>query len=741
MAAAFNNPHMQMGGSDESSAVYQMQKYFGPLRNKDVEAWASDQFAHETHNLPKAYEGRNKFMMATIDFLITKDDDWYTRFALPWEYTEELHVMWNIWRFNKTMMDYEPHQGVPRYVTQESESHKDSLSRRGLAFIIEHGFWKTELGRSHYLMNLRQIVEAVHETCFFGVMMALLGADNYYNQWNRRHGTLHRTTLQTITHDEKFLWACCQKNIKGLFVMDAELKDRMRRKGIEPTGWVFPPKMAIYASMCPEYMTEYKRRGAPASTALEVGAKAFDTFRGLPVYETRTFDVDFQGEGIDPMTEHAQCGEYYVMKPTDYFHGIQIFSMKSDKFETVTLKDAINNCQNAEKLTGVEHKYHNQASFQQLWIDGCGDDVDVAKFELSRLLASYGDLLHGIFSLHELALENPGAQPAGGGGAVAALAMAQHSAYNPIKRIVVTRQQGGGSNPLRDKLIIAMRQNTATGEVDGLANVIADILLSGNWNSAANTAAAIVANNRRDQDFDLGAFETLNHICLRPVKFLLMRPWCTYQMSHAILGRFGSELGTTFHGHHDFQLTDDIIHKVHIGHYTFYSKSIVRSPKHIYLAKNVYCQGYINGEDMTFVPNNNDAVKHIPGGEGSVKSIISFAVPICDELQNPLCASKEGFHKSMPTVDLEDTENGSFNLLPNENLPDFLAEYFDDANFSGGNDTVSHNHVCWRGAVKRWSHQTRSYSEEETSTAHWGPDVYDGCGDVRRGMYANFKGH
>ena len=73
-----------MGGSDGNSAVYQMQKYFGPLRNSDVEAWASDQFAHETHNLPKAYEGRNKFMMATIDFLITKDDDWYTRFALPW---------------------------------------------------------------------------------------------------------------------------------------------------------------------------------------------------------------------------------------------------------------------------------------------------------------------------------------------------------------------------------------------------------------------------------------------------------------------------------------------------------------------------------------------------------------------------------------------------------------------------------------------------------------------------------
>jgi len=27
-------------------------------------------------------------------------------------------------------------------------------------------------------------------------------------------------------------------------------------------------------------------------------------------------------------------------------------------------------------------------------------------------------------------------------------------------------------------------------------------------------------------------------------------------------------------GHADFQLTDDVIHKVHVGHYTFYSKTV-----------------------------------------------------------------------------------------------------------------------------------------------------------------------
>ena len=78
-AANYNHSVQDSARSNASD----MQKYFGPLRNSDVDTFASDAFAHETHNLPRAFVGRNKFLMATIDFLITKDDDWYTRSVLP----------------------------------------------------------------------------------------------------------------------------------------------------------------------------------------------------------------------------------------------------------------------------------------------------------------------------------------------------------------------------------------------------------------------------------------------------------------------------------------------------------------------------------------------------------------------------------------------------------------------------------------------------------------------------------
>ena len=68
--------------------------------------------------------------------------------------------------------------------------------------------------------------------------------------------------------------------------------------------------MSIYASMVPQYNTEFLRAGEQAmsaSGALEQGDKRFASFRGLPVYETEAFDVDFLGEnGIDPLKRPRQ---------------------------------------------------------------------------------------------------------------------------------------------------------------------------------------------------------------------------------------------------------------------------------------------------------------------------------------------------------------------------------------------------------------------------------------------------
>lgn len=84
--------------------------------------------------------------------------------------------------------------------------------------------------------NIKQIVDAIHTTAYLGVMHALLGCYSERRLWQLRHGSLAPQTLSDIMMDERNSWALCQKDIKGLYVMDAELRDRLKRQGVEVRG-------------------------------------------------------------------------------------------------------------------------------------------------------------------------------------------------------------------------------------------------------------------------------------------------------------------------------------------------------------------------------------------------------------------------------------------------------------------------------------------------------------------------
>lgn len=672
----------------------EMGKYFGPLRNSDIDTFASDAFAHETHNLPRAYIGRNKFLMATIDFLITKDDDWYTRHILPWLYTEELHVKWNIWRFNRTMMDYEPEQGVPRYVSYESESRSDSLVRRGLAFIIEHGFYKTEIGRQHYLMNLKQIVEAVHETVYYGVMHELLAAPNYYLQWQKKHGNPHSIVSNdavSMLAEERWRFACVQKDVKGLFVLDAEIKDRMRRVGIEPDAWIFPSKMAIYASMVPEYFNEYKRGGAPATSALEVGAKRFDTFRGNRVFETRSFDTDFMSNGsIEPLVRHREIGEYYVLGEDahDFKHGIRIFDMSRDKFHTIPYKTA---------FTNAIH-------------DEMNDDTDETTV---NLLCEYY-LKDGCTTVKQ-ALDK--AFGVNGKNAPAYVAMAN------------------GVPGANDGFPLAcVKFCTTQRAMKGVPFVAPDFTCS------IEQGAGLAAGNRNILWMNLTggnpAYPGRRYLLL-PHKVLMMRPRQTYRMATAILVKGGEELGQTLHGHHDFQLTDDVIHKTHIGHYTFYSKSVVREPKNMHLAEDVYCTGYDGGENTEFISFEGlpNAMNNTMAPDSA--SIVATLVPWDEDLKPCISMTGELSEHGLTTV----TDMPSYatsNILKNR-IGDIVNGAPETGFTADDREEVGANAVLFRGAEHGWNEHSGGYEQRQHNTGHWGANVYDGCAAVRLGMYAHLK--
>ena len=126
-----------------------------------------------------------------------------------------------------------------------------------------------------------------------------------------------------------------------------------------------------------------------------------------------------------------------------------------------------------------------------------------------------------------------------------------------------------------------------------------------------------------------------------PFGFLLVRPFMRYDMCSAILCKSGPELGETYMGHADFQLTDDVIHKTHIGHYTFYSKSVIKNSKLYTIAEDIFSAGYKGGEGTRFYKDPESLSQDIHA-EAFRADIIAHLIPYrtnqpnAPRIQNPI---------------------------------------------------------------------------------------------------------
>jgi hypothetical protein len=97
-------------------------------------------YARENLALPDAYNGPNPFITRILIQLITEDDMWITRVALPFRFTEDsMEFAWNVWIFNNHGMDSVPEEGVSRLLSTQMGERRGHYTRYGLGFILEHG--------------------------------------------------------------------------------------------------------------------------------------------------------------------------------------------------------------------------------------------------------------------------------------------------------------------------------------------------------------------------------------------------------------------------------------------------------------------------------------------------------------------------------------------------------------------------------------------------------------------------
>ena len=607
-----------LGTLTTGDGAHPLTNFFGPVSGHHEKLRADDQLSHETYNLPRAYVGKNKYLEETLDFMIRKEDEFYTKSLLPWEFTDDLHISWEIFSFNRTLADLEPHQGLPRFVTQESEKHSDNLLRRGLAFIIEHGFYKTERGKRHFSLNLQQITDAVHTTCYFGVIHALLGGKSYYREWRRKFGR-QVSRRNDLFREERKRWACVQKSRDGLYLLDAELKHELKREGVVPNLWVFPDKMGIYVNMVSGDALSYKERG-PEAISNRNGGDKVQTFRGLPVFEAQSFDVEFTSEPVDLMVRDRQCGEWFWLPNGGE---IAIYDADSDKFEKISATTVTQN-----------------------------------------------------------------------GGAV----------FNSAG------DASAGENGTEALVVLPAPTTTA----------------------APTTTTASTTN-------------IVGHI--------LFRPFQTYRMASAILAKGGSELGATYHGHHDFMLSDDILRKVHVGHYTFYSKSVVKRPKNYVIIEDIFSQGYIGGEGTAFFSpaSFKEAVSDGTLGRGGKPSMIAVAVQT-DCPKHDVLDITGRFHQTVYDIfDENDAQKehyfGSGKVYAEMGL-DQMEPYRNNIADEYIQRVQRFNTVCFRGmqytkldaaGKPAAAGADGEFKVTQLNTGHWGTNVYAGVRKVREGENSFMK--
>jgi len=365
-ASAYNNQGVASGGP--SSSPYDWKNFFGNSKgNSPTNPY--DPQRKPTWILPDAYSGTNDFLRKVIDFKVFLADNFYTTDLAPMEYTDRLDVQWNRWEFSPKFAGLVPERGVTRLVESRRSGGRATFERRGLGFLLTHGFMHTAEGRAHYQMNLRQIYESVVETNNFGVIYAYLTADKPALNWSAHHGTALGRNLQEILQNEVEIWDIFKRVEHGGDILDVIVADVMSKFQGEADTWIVAKKVGLWYTAIPEDKQKYwagDRQRSINNVVDGTGAFRFfnsSTGSGARVFLVRQYHVDNQYQaGLDILKAPYQIGEHHIMADpnrngdysgyTSKWRSVMIFDEDSDTFREISLLMALDNCHRFDIRSG-----------------------------------------------------------------------------------------------------------------------------------------------------------------------------------------------------------------------------------------------------------------------------------------------------------------------------------------------------------------------------------------------------
>jgi hypothetical protein len=224
---------------------------------------------------------------------------------------------------------------------------------------------------------------------------------------------------------------------------------------------------------------------------------------------------------------------------------------------------------------------------------------------------------------------------------------------------------------------------------------------------------------------------------------LIMRPFIEHAMYSMVIMKGGSDTGATYYGHNSVTVGDDAVSKMHYANFTFYQKALVRQPKNIFIAEDVFAAGYVGGCNLKCFETSQQIKDSLTGdvrGARGRHSIIAALLGTNEDVPNPMSitgrftgAMAQGFGQKRKGEDSLEVHysscfavNAVFGL---QELLGFDKNVTNDTEFNGVTKHI--NTICFRGAyrVPRTGDQPRQVYH---NSGHWG-HTYAGVKAVRSG--------
>ena len=224
-----------------------------------------------------------------------------------------------------------------------------------------------------------------------------------------------------------------------------------------------------------------------------------------------------------------------------------------------------------------------------------------------------------------------------------------------------------------------------------------------------------------------------------PVAILAERPLQSWQTASLIFGRGGRELGEIAYAQLDVSLGANALTKTFSFNVSFWVAPVVRHPEFTYIAEDVIITGYIGG--MTTVPFTRTS--QIDSLERTDESVYYLMVPYGSLIGNKGVRATHDIRGRFDTDIIQGrlTRTAHETLVRAPQHPSALyyndvfgfGGFKPDAISSGDFQAYTSNHqntVVHRTHQWLYNHVTGQFSQVLLNTGHFGPNMYEGLGDL-----------